>query len=223
MGRILVIEDDEKLVRILKLQLEHQKYEVNVEKDGIDALNNIDRRREYYDLVTLDLSLPGMEGNRLCRQIRKISDVPIIVLSARSSVEEKVELLKSGANDYVTKPFDIQELIARIEVNIRKERVNELSYKDIALDLSNYEVRIAGEKASFSKTEYELLKLLVENSGKIVTRDKIAEKIWGWETSDNLIDSTMRNLRQKIGKDMIKTMRGIGYKLEYEEDMENKR
>ena len=121
MGRILVIEDDEKLVRILKLQLEHQKYEVNVEKDGIDALNNIDRRREYYDLVTLDLSLPGMEGNRLCRQIRKISDVPIIVLSARSSVEEKVELLKSGANDYVTKPFDIQELIARIEVNIRKE------------------------------------------------------------------------------------------------------
>ena len=223
MKKILVIEDEEKLVRILKLQLEHQKYEVTVERDGIDALNNIDRHRDYYDLITLDLSLPGMEGNKLCKYIRKISDVPIIVLSARSSVEEKVELLKSGANDYVTKPFDINELLARIEVNIRKNKIVEISYKDIVLNLDNYEVKIDGKEILFSKTEYELLKLLLENSEKIVTRDKIAEKIWGWETSDNLIDSTMKKLRQKIGKNIIKTMRGIGYKLENEEEMENKR
>ncbi len=222
MGKILVIEDEEKLIRILKLQLEHQNYRVSVEKDGIDALNNIDRNRDYYDLITLDLTLPGMDGNKLCRQIRKISDTPIIVISARSSVEEKVELLKSGANDYVTKPFDIQELLARIEVNIRKNKVMEISYGDITINLENYEVRIKDKEVYFSKTEYHLLKLLVENSEKIVPREKIAEKIWGWETSDNLIDSTMKKLRHKIGKNTIKTVRGIGYKLEDEKNMENK-
>ena len=135
MPKILVVEDDEKLIRILKVQLEYRKYEVFVEENGIDALNHIDKNRELYDLIILDLGLPGMSGNKLCKKIKNISEVPIIILSARNSVEEKVELLQSGANDYITKPFDIEELNARINVNIRKEKNETLTYEKIYLNL----------------------------------------------------------------------------------------
>ena len=122
MSKILVVEDDEKIIRILKIQLEHQQFDITIENDGIEAMNNVDKNRDVYDLIILDLGLPGMSGNRLCKNIRKISETPIIVLSARNSVEEKVELLQNGASDYITKPFDMNELSARIQVNIRKQK-----------------------------------------------------------------------------------------------------
>ncbi|RRD40500.1 DNA-binding response regulator [Leptotrichia sp. OH3620_COT-345] len=221
MGKILVVEDDEKIVRILKIQLEHENHEVSIETNGIDALNNINKNREYYDLVILDLGLPGMEGNKVCKNIRKISEVPVIVLSARNSTEEKVELLRSGASDYVTKPFDMPELNARIDINIRKKRIMELIYRNIKLNTENYSVIINGNPVIFSKTEYELLKILVENKEEIVSRDKIVEKVWGWNASDNLLDSTMKKIRQKLEKNIIKTVRGIGYILKYEENTED--
>lgn len=216
MPKILVVEDDEKLIRILKVQLEYRKYEVFVEENGIDALNHIDKNRELYDLIILDLGLPGMSGNKLCKKIKNISEVPIIILSARNSVEEKVELLQSGANDYITKPFDIEELNARINVNIRKEKNETLTYEKIYLNLDNYTVKVFDEMISLSKTEFELLKILVEHSEEIVTRNQIIEKIWGWDASDNLLDSTMKKLRQKIPYNFIKTIRGIGYILKDE-------
>lgn len=216
MPKILVVEDDEKLIRILKVQLEYRKYEVFVEENGIDALNHIDKNRELYDLIILDLGLPGMSGNKLCKKIKNISEVPIIILSARNSVEEKVELLQSGANDYITKPFDIEELNARINVNIRKEKNETLTYEKIYLNLDNYAVKVLDEMISLSKTEFELLKILVEHSEEIVTRNQIIEKIWGWDASDNLLDSTMKKLRQKIPYNFIKTIRGIGYILKDE-------
>ncbi len=216
MPKILVVEDDEKLIRILKVQLEYRKYEVFVEENGIDALNHIDKNRELYDLIILDLGLPGMSGNKLCKKIKNISEVPIIILSARNSVEEKVELLQSGANDYITKPFDIEELNARINVNIRKEKNETLTYEKIYLNLDNYTVKVFDEMISLSRTEFELLKILVEHSEEIVTRNQIIEKIWGWDASDNLLDSTMKKLRQKITYNFIKTIRGIGYILKDE-------
>ena len=216
MPKILVVEDDEKLIRILKVQLEYRKYEVFVEENGIDALNHIDKNRELYDLIILDLGLPGMSGNKLCKKIKNISEVPIIILSARNSVEEKVELLQNGANDYITKPFDIEELNARINVNIRKEKNETLTYEKIYLNLDNYTVKVFDEMISLSKTEFELLKILVEHSEEIVTRNQIIEKIWGWDASDNLLDSTMKKLRQKIPYNFIKTIRGIGYILKDE-------
>ncbi len=216
MPKILVVEDDEKLIRILKVQLEYRKYEVFVEENGIDALNHIDKNRELYDLIILDLGLPGMSGNKLCKKIKNISEVPIIILSARNSVEEKVELLQSGANDYITKPFDIEELNARINVNIRKEKNETLTYEKIYLNLDNYTVKVFDEMISLSRTEFELLKILVEHSEEIVTRNQIIEKIWGWDASDNLLDSTMKKLRQKIPYNFIKTIRGIGYILKDE-------
>ena len=207
MGKILVVEDDKKISRILKLQLERENHEIVIIENGIDALNEIDKKREFYDLILLDLGLPLMEGNEVC----KISEVPIIVISAKNNIEEKVNLLKSGASDYVTKPFDFLELDARININIRKEKISQVVYKNLKLNMENYSVFLDDELILLTKTEFELVKLLIENKEEIVSRDKIIEKIWGWEASDNLLDSTMKKIRQKLGKEKIKTVRGIGY------------
>lgn len=215
MGKILVVEDDVKLLKILKIQLEHENHEVSLETDGIEAVNKIDKNCDYFDLMLLDLTLPGMEGDKVCKQVRKISEIPIIVLSARSSVEEKVNLLKLGANDYMTKPFDMLELNARIDVNIRKNKISELFYKSLSINTKNFTVHLDGKQILLSKTEYELLKLFMTKTEEIITREEIVEKVWRWEASDNLIDSTMKKIRQKIGKEKIKTVRGIGYILKY--------
>ena len=211
MGKILVVEDDKKISRILKLQLERENHEIVIIENGIDALNEIDKKREFYDLILLDLGLPLMEGNEVCKNVRKISEVPIIVISAKNNIEEKVDLLKSGASDHVTKPFDFLELDARININIRKEKISQVVYKNLKLNMENYSVFLDDEPILLTKTEFELVKLLIENKEEIVSRDKIIEKIWGWEASDNLLDSTMKKIRQKLGKEKIKTVRGIGY------------
>ena len=211
MGKILVVEDDKKISRILKLQLERKNHEITVIENGIDALNEIDKKRDFYDLILLDLGLPLMEGNDVCKNVRKISEVPIIVVSAKNNIEEKVDLLKSGASDYVTKPFDFHELDARIDINIRKEKISEIVYKTLKLNTENYSVYLEETPVLLTKTEFELVKLLIENKEEIVSRDRIVEKIWGWEASDNLLDSTIKKIRQKLGKEKIKTVRGIGY------------
>lgn len=195
----------------MKLQLERENHEIVIIENGIDALNEIDKKREFYDLILLDLGLPLMEGNEVCKNVRKISEVPIIVISAKNNIEEKVDLLKSGASDYVTKPFDFLELDARININIKKEKISQVVYKNLKLNMENYSVFLDDEPILLTKTEFELVKLLIENKEEIVSRDKIIEKIWGWEASDNLLDSTMKKIRQKLGKEKIKTVRGIGY------------
>ena len=211
MGKILVVEDDKKISRILKLQLERKNHEITIIENGIDALNEIDKKRDFYDLMLLDLGLPLMEGDEVCKNVRKISEVPIIVVSAKNNTEEKVELLKLGASDYVTKPFDFLELDARIDINIRKEKISEIVYKTLKLNTENYSVYLEETPVLLTKTEFELVKLLTENKEEIVSRDKIVEKIWGWDASDNLLDSTIKKIRQKLGKEKIKTVRGIGY------------
>ena len=211
MGKILIVEDEKKISRILKLQLERKNHEIIIIENGIDALNEIHKKRDFYDLMLLDLGLPSMEGNEVCKNVRKISKVPIIVVSAKNNVEEKVDLLKSGASDYVTKPFDFLELEARININIRKEKISQITYKTLTLNLQNYSLYLENVPILLTKTEFELVKLLIENKEEIVLRDKIIEKIWGWEASDNLLDSTIKKIRQKLGKEKIKTVRGIGY------------
>ena len=214
MGKILIVEDEKKISRILKLQLERKNHEITIIENGIDALNEIHKKRDFYDLMLLDLGLPSMEGNEVCKNVRKISKVPIIVVSAKNNVEEKVDLLKSGASDYVTKPFDFLELEARININIRKEKISEIIYKTLKLNMENYSAYLENNLILLTKTEFELVKLLIENKEEIVLRDKIIEKIWGWEASDNLLDSTIKKIRQKLGKEKIKTVRGIGYILQ---------
>ena len=193
MGKILIVE-----------------HEITIIENGIDALNEIDKKRDFYDLMLLDLGLPSMEGNEVCKNVRKISEVPIIVVSAKNNTEEKVELLKLGASDYVTKPFDFLELDARIDINIRKEKISEIVYKTLKLNTENYSVYLEETPVLLTKTEFELVKLLTENKEEIVSRDKIVEKIWGWDASDNLLDSTIKKIRQKLGKEKIKTVRELG-------------
>lgn len=214
MGKVLIVEDEKKISRILKLQLERKNHEITIIENGIDALNEIHKKRDFYDLMLLDLGLPSMEGNEVCKNVRKISKVPIIVVSAKNNVEEKVDLLKSGASDYVTKPFDFLELEARININIKKEKISQITYKTLTLNLQNYSLYLENVPILLTKTEFELVKLLIENKEEIVLRDKIIEKIWGWEASDNLLDSTIKKIRQKLGKEKIKTVRGIGYILQ---------
>jgi len=214
MGKILIVEDEKKISRILKLQLERKNHKITIIENGIDALNEIHKKRDFYDLMLLDLGLPSMEGNEVCKNVRKISKVPIIVVSAKNNVEEKVDLLKSGASDYVTKPFDFLELEARININIRKEKISQITYKTLTLNLQNYSLYLENVPILLTKTEFELVKLLIENKEEIVLRDKIIEKIWGWEASDNLLDSTIKKIRQKLGKEKIKTVRGVGYILQ---------
>ena len=214
MGKVLIVEDEKKISRILKLQLERKNHEITIIENGIDALNEIHKKRDFYDLMLLDLGLPSMEGNEVCKNVKKISKVPIIVVSAKNNVEEKVDLLKSGASDYVTKPFDFLELEARININIRKEKISQITYKTLTLNLQNYSLYLENVPILLTKTEFELVKLLIENKEEIVLRDKIIEKIWGWEASNNLLDSTIKKIRQKLGKEKIKTVRGIGYILQ---------
>ena len=211
MGKILIVEDEKKISRILKLQLERKNHEITIIENGIDALNEIHKKRDFYDLMLLDLGLPSMEGNEVCKNVRKISKFPIFVVSAKNNIEEKVDLLKSGASDYVTKPFDFLELEARININIRKEKISQITYKTLTLNLQKYSLYLENVPILLTKTEFELVKLLIKNKEEIVLRDKIIEKIWGWEASDNLLDSTIKKIRQKLGKEKIKTVRGIGY------------
>ena len=158
MPTILIVEDDEKLAKILKIQLEHEGLDVENSYTGLDAIERIENHQKF-DLILLDLGLPDLEGNRVCKAISSISTIPIIVVSARSAIEEKVELLTIGAVDYVTKPFDMLELGARIKVHLKKDISMILKYKGLEMDSSNYIIKKDDEVLSLSKTEFDLLKL----------------------------------------------------------------
>lgn len=216
MKKILVIEDNEKLARILKIQLEHEGYHIDNVYNGLDALNLIESRKEDWNLILLDLNLPVISGEVLCKKISALSKIPIIIISAKGEVEDKINLFDMGAKDYVVKPFNFMELSARIRVHILSSKEqNVYKYKDMELDEKSYTLKRSNDIYELSKIEFELLKYLIINSEMILTRDKIIEKIWGWEASDNLLDSTIKNLRKKIDKDYenkyLHTIRGVGY------------
>lgn len=232
--RILVIEDELHIQELIKYNLEKNNFDVTLAGDGIDGLNQV--MKFDYDLVLLDLMLPGLDGLEICKRMRgnkKTKKIPIIMLTAKSEEFDKVLGLELGADDYMTKPFSVKELIARIraalrrldiddteEVNINKNIENLLSYRDITIDKEKYEVRKGGEKLVLTLKEFELLKMLVENKGRVLTRDSLLDKIWGYDYpgETRTVDVHIRHLRQKIhdedeGNQMIETIRGVGYKV----------
>lgn len=216
MRKILVIEDNEKLGRILKIQLEHEGYYVENIENGLDALNLVEKKKDEWSLILLDLNLPGISGEVLCKKINSISKIPIIIMSAKGELEDKISLFDMGAKDYVVKPFDFLELSARIRVHILAQKeVDMYKYLDLEVDEKSYTVKRGNDCWELSKMEFDLLKLLVINSEMVLTRDKIIDRVWGWEISDNLLDSTIKNLRKKIDKDYeikyLHTIRGVGY------------
>ena len=229
MSRILVVEDERKIARFLELELRHEGYEVETAGDGRTGL---DRALESNpDLLILDLMLPELSGIEVCRRLRHESDVPIIMLTAKDDVSDKVMGLDMGADDYMTKPFAIEELLARIRVALRKPRSASGSKPETAklcragllsVNPANYEVRFGDELLQLTKKEYDLLYYLMTHKGKAVTRDELLENIWGYEyTGDtNVVDVYIRYLRHKIddrfGVRTIQTIRSVGYIFSYE-------
>jgi len=221
--KILLVEDDVKISRYLVLELEHEGYRVETVHDGIAALDSF--TAGSFDLILLDLMLPGLSGIEVCRRIRKTSEVPVVMLTAKDSTTDKVIGLDFGADDYLTKPFEIEELFARIRSVIRRKRTDASSehetYRigDLVMDVDKKQVTRSGKEISLTKREFELLAYLLENQDIVISRESLLEHVWKWESAGetNTVDVYIRYLRDKIDKGfdspLIHTVRGFGYVL----------
>ena len=209
--KILIVEDEEKLARFTELELKHEGYETEMAESG------------GFDLILLDIMLPGLNGIEVLRRIRKTSDVPVILLTARDSVMDKVSGLDTGADDYITKPFDIEELLARIRAALRKRSAKPesassvLSFGALELDPAAHTVTYDGNDIELTNKEFGLLKKLLENKSIVLSRETLLEDVWGFDYmgETNIVDVYIRYIRSKIddvyGIKMIQTVRGVGY------------
>lgn len=216
-AKIFIVEDEVKIARFLQMELEHEGFYTATETNGRRALERL--MQESYDLVLLDIMLPEMGGLTICRKLREVSQIPIIMLTAKDAIEDKVTGLDTGANDYLTKPFAIQELFARIRTALRRQPVIEgtLLYKKLKMFTDRYEVEIANTKVELTKKEFALLEYLLRNKNHVLTREQILQNVWGYDYmgDTNVIDVYIRYLRSKIEEPFdikyIQTIRGIGY------------
>ncbi len=218
---VLIVEDETKIADIVKVYLEKEGYRVQHAADGAQALRLI---RENFDLIILDLMLPDMQGEELCRVIRQSSEVPVIMLTAKSGEEDRIKGLGIGADDYVVKPFSPRELVARVKAQLRRagrSRKKMLSYNRgvLKIDLVNHEVLKEDAPVVLTPTEFKILLSLSENPGRVFSREQLVNIVQGYdfEGYDRTIDAHVKNLRHKIEKDsreplFIKTVYGIGYK-----------
>ncbi|QUI22829.1 response regulator transcription factor [Vallitalea pronyensis] len=219
--KILIVEDEAKIARFLELELKYEGYEVDIATNGREGLDK--GLQPDVDLIVLDLMLPILSGIEVCRRIRQSSNVPIIMLTAKDDVSDKVMGLDMGADDYLTKPFAIEELLARTRVALKREvskkvtESNTLSYKNLTLNKDQRQIMIDHEEVILTKKEFELLVYLLENRNIVLSRENILEKVWGFEYygDTNIIDVYIRYLRGKIDQrfsiNMIHTVRGVGY------------
>lgn len=214
---ILIIEDEKNISNLLKLELTHANYECDQAFDGESGLNKA--LNQDYELILLDLMLPRINGIEVCRQLRLKKQTPIIMLTARDEVMDKVNGLQVGADDYLAKPFAMEELLARINALLRRvsNQNKSLKYKygEIETDVINHHVKFKDETITLTTTEFDLLSLLVQNGGNIVTKNDILNKVWGYEknVSTNVVEVYIRYLRNKLAGINIETIRGIGYRL----------
>ncbi len=221
--KVLIVEDDQKISRFLELELQHEGYETDAAADGREGLGKVNAIK--YDIVLLDLMLPELSGIEVCRRMRNAENhTPVIMLTAKDDVSDKVTGLDSGADDYVTKPFAIEELLARIRVAVsrthRKEQSPGLEAGLLKIDNNAHKVLYGDEEIDLTVREYDLLLYLMENRGTALLRDKILNDVWGFSYvgETNVVDVYVSYLRAKIdqrfGVDIIKTVRGVGYIIE---------
>ena len=225
---ILLVEDDERIVTFVKRGLEAEGYLVDVARDGEEATQIA--ASPVYHLIILDLMLPKISGQEICRRLRaECVRTPVLMLTAMDSLEHKVQGLRLGADDYLTKPFAFEELLARIESLLRRDRgyttgteTREWTVADLSLNVDTKEVRRGGRGVELTPKEYGLLQHLIKNPGKVHSRTKLLEAVWGYSADPltNVVEVYIRNLRRKIdhghAKSLIKTVRGFGYKLDAE-------
>ncbi|ATH71902.1 response regulator transcription factor [Bacillus altitudinis] len=221
-GKILVVEDEKKIARVLSLELEYEGYEVTVQDTGMKGLQALEE--ESFDLVLLDVMLPELSGLEVLRRVRKTNTAtPIILITARGSVPDKVSGLDLGANDYITKPFDIEELLARIRAQLRfnhnaqEEKEIELSIADLTVNEKTREIQRGDQTLELTPREYDLLVHLLKHQQQVLTRDQLLTAVWGFDYfgDTNVVDVYIRYLRKKIDypfeKQLIHTVRGVGY------------
>ena len=223
MTRILLVEDEEKLARFVELELTHEGYQVEKAFDGRTGLELAEKGG--FDLLLLDIMLPGLNGLEVLRRLRREgSSVPVIMLTARDAVMDKVTGLDMGADDYVTKPFSIEELLARIRAALRKQTVQKkedslLSCADLTVDVSRHRVTRGGKEIELTGREFSLLQFFMENKTIVLSRDQLLEKVWGYDYmgETNVVDVYVRYLRGKIDEGfepkLLQTVRGVGYVL----------
>lgn len=231
MAKILVVEDEIKIARFLELELKYEGYEVEIANDGREGLEKA--LELSVDLIILDLMLPKLSGIEVCRRIRQSSEIPIIMLTAKDDVSDKVMGLDMGADDYMTKPFAIEELLARIrvalsrtqrQIKLEKNNNERIEEGPLTINISSYQVTYNNIEIILTKKEFELLAYLMQNEGIVLTRDKLLDKVWGYEYmgDTNIIDVYIRYLRSKIDQKFntkfIHTIRGVGYLFKYEEE-----
>ena len=226
-NKLLIVDDEKNIRDLIKYNLEQVGYEILEATNGVEALNMVNQE---IDLVILDLMIPKIDGLEVCKKIRskqELKDIGIIMLTAKDEELDRILGLEIGADDYMTKPFSIRELRSRIKAVLRRTKgdvsqnkendVDKSKYVegDLELNISGYEVKKKGESVDLTPKEFELLKFMFTNNNKVLTRQILLEKIWGYEyTGDTrTVDVNIRRLRKKIGKKYIKTIRGLGYKL----------
>ncbi len=217
--KILIVDDDAGIVDFVNAELMHEGFETSISRTGREALEKIESERP--DLVLLDVMLPEINGLEVLRRIRQNSSIPVILETARGETLDKINGLNSGADDYISKPFDIEELVARINAVLRRtkieKQVSRLVTRDVELDVESMSVCVKGKNLSLSKTEFMMLKFFMENVGKVLSRDQIIDAIWGKDhfIDLNTVDVYVGYLRGKIdqncGEEYIKTVRGAGY------------
>lgn len=218
--RILLIEDEEKIARFTELELVHEGYEVGKAYDGRQGLE--EALSGKYDLILLDVMLPALNGLEVLRRLRKESSVPVIMLTARDAVMDKVSGLDAGADDYITKPFAIEELLARVRVALKKhtdqvQQTHRLTVCGVTMDTDRHEVTCSGEPIELTNREYELVHVLMENKNIVMDREKLMNRVCGYDYigETNIIDVYVRHIRSKIddvyGIRFIQTVRGVGY------------
>jgi len=216
MTNILIVEDEQNLARFIELELTHENYTVDIENDGKVGLDKA--LSKPYDLYILDLMLPNINGLEICRQIRQKTTTPIIIITAKSETYDKVAGLDYGADDYIVKPFDIEELLARIRAVLRRQPDKDvLDINGIIIDKDAFKVTVNGHQLELTKTEYDLLYVLAENRNHVMQREQILDHVWGYnsEVETNVVDVYIRYLRNKLKpfnkEKVIETVRGVGY------------
>ena len=220
---ILVIEDEEPIQSVLKAFLVDAGYTVLLASDGVEGLEKFHQHRP--DLVLLDVLLPGIDGFAVCKTLRQESRVPIIMLTALDDDASQMRGFDAMADDYITKPFSMPLVLRRIEAVLRRSEQGAqaenavIHYKDITMDTDSFTVRIGKEIVPFTTREFEILKFLLENQGRVFTRDHLLNSIWGYDFfgDEKIVNTHIKNIRKKLGAEYIETIRGVGYKIAKED------
>lgn len=229
LGKVLVVDDDKNICELLRLYLEKEGYNVILSHDGEEAVVKFNALKP--DIVLLDIMLPSLDGWQVCREIRKKSNVPIIMITAKGETFDKVLGLELGADDYVVKPFDTKEIIARIKAVYRRvgqvnadTEIKEVKYDKLSVNMTRYELRVDGKVLDTPPKELELLFHLASNPNRVYTRDQLLDEVWGFEYygDSRTIDVHVKRLREKLegvsDKWALKTVWGVGYKFEVDEE-----